>query len=84
MVPPALFTTMSSPPSAGTAWSTRPAVASLSFTSTGTTTARRPSGFDLRGDVAQLLLGPAGEDDVGPRLGQRQGAGRARCRGLPR
>ena len=41
-------------------------------------------GLDLRGHLAQLLLGPGGQYDVGPRLGQGHRGGGADTASTPR
>ena len=40
-------------------------------------------GLDLRGHLAQLLLGPGGQDDVGARLGQGHRGGGADAAAAP-
>ena len=76
IVPPALFTTMSIRPNSVIVRATRSSTASLSLTSQGMTTARRPKAAHVGGDLVELVLGARGEHDVGAR-----GRVRARDRG---
>ena len=75
MEPPTLLTTMSSRPNSSTAVSTRPATASRSERSAGTTTARAATLLHLRGDVVELVGGAGGDHDVGAGLGQGERRG---------
>ena len=45
--------------------------------------AGQAGGLDLRGHLAQLLLGPGGQDDVGARFGQGDGGGGADTAAAP-
>ena len=72
-LPPALFTRTSMCPSSAIARATAACTASMSVTSQGSTTARRPCGLDRRGDLGELLGVAREQRDVGTRLGVRLG-----------